>query len=320
MPNHLVRRSLFVAAASLGVAALAGCGATGGAGSDGVAQVVSSGVAPKAQQASYLAEAAQTTSAVQTMKVAVTVRTTPADGDPSITVTADGEVDAANGRAHLRADLAGTFGGRSDQAEVEAVYDGDTAYVKAPFTGLLGDTPWVQVSSPKLGELADQIGGGFETDPGSFVELLEGAGGPVTTVGTEDVRGVPTRHVTVDLDVAKVLDQAPADRKQQLEDQLAQRGVDLTRLGPIPAEAWIDDAGYVRRFAVTFDLAQLGKAAPGAGADATGVITETVELYDFDEPVDIAVPPADQVTTLDLGQLFGGREGHGGPGAQGEGD
>lgn len=309
MSNRLVRRSL-VAALSLGVVALAGCGATGGGGSG---QIVSSGVAPKAQEASYLAQAAETTGAVDTQKVSVTVRTDPADGDPAVEVTAEGAVDAANGRAHLTADLSGTFDGRSEQATVEAVYDGDDVYVKAPFTEYLADTPWVQISSPKLAALTDELGGGLEPEPGSFLELLEGAGGPVTTVGTEDVRGVATRHVRVDLDVQKVLDQAPGERREKLEEQLSGRGVDVAKLGPIPAEAWIDDDGYVRRFSISFDLAELGEVHEGA--DATGVITETIELYDFGKPVDIAVPPADQVTTLDLANLFGGTGPGSGPGA-----
>lgn len=320
MPNHLVRRSLIAALASLGVLVAAGCGATGGATGDGATQVVASGVAPEAQQASFLAEAAQTTAAAKTAKVALTVRTTPAGGDPSVTVTASGEVDGANGRAHLTADVAGTVSGWSDQATIEAVYDGDTAYVQAPFAELLGGKPWVKLTSPKLAQLADRLGGsGLTSDPDRFLELLEGAGGPVTTVGTEDVRGVPTRHVRVDLDVQEVLDQAPAERRKAIEAQLTERGVDLAELGPIPAEAWIGDDGYVRKLSVSFDLAQVGKAKPGT--DLTGVITQTIELYDFDQPVDIAVPPADQVSTLDLEQLLGGHGAGGhGRGEPGEGD
>ena len=300
MSNRLIRRPILVIAASLTLVAV-GCGATGGAG--GASQVVASGVAPEARRAAGVVEAAQSTGAVETMKVAITVRTTPAAGDPSVSLTSTGEIDGAEGRAHLVADVSGTVGGASDAAKVEAVYDGDTAYVKAPFVGELFDgKPWVKISSPKLARLAEQMGGGLQGDPGSFLELLEGAGGPVTTVGSEDVRGVPTRHVEVDLDVAKLLDQAAGGRRQEIEDQLAGKGVDLADLGPIPAEAWIDGDGYVRRFSVSFDLAELSKATPGAGA--TGVITETIELYAFGEPVDIAIPPADQVSTFDLAKVL----------------
>lgn len=299
MPHRSVRRSLAVAAASLCVVAT-GCGATGGA--DGRTEVVASAIAPRAQQAAGVVEAAQATGAVETEKVAVTVRTEPPGGDPSVEVTATGAIDGANGRAHLTADISGTMGGRSQSTTVEAVYDGDTIFVKAPFVADLLGKPWVRVTSPQLGSLADRLGGGLQGDPGSVLELLEGAGGPVTTVGTEEVRGVPTRHVRVDLDVAKLLDRAAGDRRQELEDQLARRGVDLTALAPLPAEAWIDDDGYVRRFSVSFDLAEVGKLQPGAAAQ--GVVTETIELFDFGAPVEIAVPDESEVATFDLADVF----------------
>lgn len=300
MQHRSVRRSLAAATASLCVV-VAGCGATGGA--DGGAQVVASGIAPRAQQAAGVVEAAQTTGAVQTVKVSLTVRTVPAGGDPSVQVTATGAVDAANGRAHLTADVSGMVGGERGATTIEAVYDGDSAYLKVPLLEDVVGEPWVEVTSPKLGQLAAQLGGGgLQGDPGSFLELLEGAGGPVTTVGTEEVRGVPTRHVKVDLDVAKLLDRAAGERRQELADQLAQRGLDLAELAPLPAEAWIDDDGYVRRFSVSFDLSELGEVRPGA--EAAGVVTETIELYDFGEPVEITVPDRSEVATFDLAALL----------------
>lgn len=315
MLHRSVRRPLAVVVASLCVVA-AGCGATGGA--DGRTELVASAIAPRAQQAAGLVEAAQATGAVETEKVAVTVRTDPPGGDPSVEVTVTGAIDGANGRAHLTADIAGTMGGRSQSTAVEAVYDGDTIYVKAPFVADLLGKPWVRVTSPQLGSLADQLGGGLQGDPGSVLELLEGAGGPVTTVGTEEVRGVPTRHVRVDLDVARLLDRAAGDRRQELEGQLTRRGVDLADLAPLPAEAWIDDDGYVRRFSVSFDLAQVGKLRPGAAAQ--GVVTETIELFDFGAPVEIAVPDASQVATFDLADVLE-RGNEAGPGpSQGHGN
>lgn len=285
--------------ASLCVVATA-CGATGG--TDGPTEVVASAVAPRARQAAGVVEAARATGGVETEQVAITVRTDPPGGDPSVEVTATGAIDGANGRAHLTADISGTVGGRSQSTTLEAVYDGDAIYVKAPFVADLLGKPWVQVTSPQLGALADQLGGGLQGDPGSFLELLEGAGGPVTTVGTEEVRGVPTRHVRVELDVAALLDRSAGERRQELEDQLARRGVELGKLAPLPAQAWIDDDGYVRRFSVSFDLAELGKVRPGASA--SGVLTETIELFAFGEAVDIDVPAASEVASFDVAGLL----------------
>ena len=309
--NRLAGRSLFVVAASLSVVAV-GCGATGGNGSG---HVVASGIAPQAQEASYLAQAAATTAAVTTEKVALTVSTTPASGDPSVSVTSTGEIDGANKRAHVKATVSGTAGKASAHSTLEAVYDGDTVYAKSPlFEMFSADKPWVKISSPSMSGALKKFDGSLQSDPGSFVTFLEGAGGPVTTVGTEQVRGVPTRHVRVQLDVAKLVDQAAGAKRQKLADHLSSRGLsldELAKLGPLPADAWIDDDGYVRRFSVTFDLANVRKLRTSEAGHAlvnpgaTSKITETVELYDFNEPVQIAIPPAAQTTTLDLAHLFG---------------
>ena len=302
MENPVVRRSLMVVAAALSVIAV-GCGATGGAG-QGSAEVVASGVAPKAQRAAYLAEAAKTTGAVTSERFTITVSTAPSGNDPSVSVTSSGEVDGANGRAHLTAKVSGKAGTHEGDATIETIYDGDTVYLKAPFTSMVSkDKPWVKVSSPKLAKAVEELGTSVQPDPDSFLAFLEGAGGPVKTVGTEDVRGVATRHVQVQLDIAKLVDRAAGTRKQKLTQQLTQHGISLDDLAPVPADAWIDDDGYVRRFSVAFDLAELGKLHKEA--KATGVITETIELYDFNEPVTVAAPPADQVAELDLSKLLG---------------
>ncbi|WP_426571637.1 hypothetical protein [Aquihabitans sp. McL0605] len=304
MKNLLVRRSLIVLATSLSVVAV-GCGATGGK-----AESVSAGLAPKTGSAAFLAGAAKTTSAVSSEKVQVTVETTPAGAGPSISITSTGEIDAANKKAHLTADLSGSMGGTSKQAAIETVYDGDTVYLKAPFLQVFGATkPWIKVTSPKIADAVSKLGGSVQPDPGTLLTFLEGAGGPVKELGTEDVRGTPTRHVSVELDVAKVLDQAGVKDRKKLEEHLTQHGVALGDLGPIPAQAWIDGDGYVRRFSVSYDLGKLaslhhdGKATGPSGQAPT--ITETIELYDFNQPVDITVPPKADVSELDLSKAFG---------------
>ena len=213
-----------------------------------------------------------------------------------------------NGLASVTAELSGTFGEKSGDATIEAIYDGDTVYAKAPIFEMFSEgKPWVKVTSSKLADALATFDGSVQADPGEFLTFLEGAGGEVTTLGTEDVRGVPTRHVSVDIDIEKVLEQAPAEKRQKLEEHLTQRGVSLDELAPIPAEAWIDDEGYVRRFSVSFDLDELAKLRPDASTtadDAPGpVITETIELYDFNEPIEVTIPPADQVYELDLSKF-----------------
>lgn len=302
MKNRLLVRTLVVVCASLSVVAV-GCGATGGAGGTAAPQQVEAGLVPKAPSAETVAKAAATTEAVTSEKFELTVSTAPSDGDPSVSVTSSGEIDGKAGLAHLTANVSGKVGKHSGDATIETIYAGDSIYLKAPFTKVFSDKPWVKVTSSKLADAMKDFDGSLQSDPGSFLTFLEGAGGPVKTLGTEDVRGVATKHVSVQLDVKKLFAKAAGSKRQKIEQHLSQHGISLADVGPLPAEAWIDQDGFVRRLTVSFDLAQLGKVHKGM--KATGVITETIELYDFNKPVDVAIPPAAQVDELDLSKLFG---------------
>lgn len=57
----------------------------------------------------------------------------------------------------------------------------------------------------------------------------------------------------------------------------------------MPFDVWIDDEGYVRK-------AELGLSVPLLGAtDEEVETTVSLELYDYREPVAIAVPPAGEI-------------------------
>ena len=295
MQKALARRSLLVVVGALSVAA-AGCGATGGAQAP---EQVAAGLA-HVGSASAVTKAAETTGAVSSEKVSITVETQGAAGLPDLSVTSEGQVDAKAKTAHLTMDLGGSGEGLTS---IETVYDGDTVYLKAPFTSLLGDKPWVKVTSPKLADAVGELGGSVQPDPDALLSLLEGAG-TVDKKGTEQVRGVATQHLSVQIEAAKVADQVPADQRGKLDEQLDRFGVSLDDLPVVPADVWIDADGYVRRLQVSFDLAGLAdlhpEGAPEAGKDLSGSVTATVELYDFNEPVHIQVPKASEVSELDL--------------------
>ena len=75
-------------------------------------------------------------------------------------------------------------------------------------------------------------------------------------------------------------------------------------------DVWIGSDGLVRR--VQIGVSGLQPTTPST-ASPTGVGgTLTMEFYDFGQPVDITIPPADQVFQVDpsilgnLGKLIGG--------------
>jgi hypothetical protein len=72
--------------------------------------------------------------------------------------------------------------------------------------------------------------------------------------------------------------------------------------GVLPVDVWVSDDGYVRRLKVSFDRSAMlgGKPPKSSSAASMGSMSETIELYDFDKPVHIELPPADQVTTMNI--------------------
>ena len=126
----------------------------------------------------------------------------------------------------------------------------------------------------------------FRLDPTQALAYLQGAG-DFAAVGQEAVRGVETTHYTGTVDLRKAADNAPDEQREQLEQLL--ESSDLTEL---PAEAWIDGDGYLRK--LTLDLSE---ATGAAGASAT----VAMELYGFGEDVDIDVPSDDEA--MDLSDL-----------------
>jgi len=76
----------------------------------------------------------------------------------------------------------------------------------------------------------------------------------------------------------------------------------------VPVDVWIGNDGLVRR--VQIGVSGLHATTPSTSGDLGG--TMTMEFFDFGQPVDITVPPADQVFEVDpsmlgsLGKLAGG--------------
>jgi hypothetical protein len=290
-----------VAAASLSVL-LAACGVTDGSAAP---NAISAGLG-QVGSAAQVVRAAETTAEVTSQGVWVEVVTSAGEG-MDLTVTAEGAFDTEARRGQLVTELSGDLAFLEDLASTEVVYDGDVAYLKAPFVDLLTDgKPWVKIDASELEGAREQLDAAGASGATDLLEFLTSVG-EVEELGAESVRGVATRHLGVQIDIGQALDQADPDKAASLRSRLSELGVDLDRFTAIPAEVWVDDDGYVRRFSMTFDLgafaADLGEELPSGTEGAS--VTQTVELFDFGAPVEIEVPPADQVGEVDLADLLG---------------
>jgi hypothetical protein len=186
----------------------------------------------------------------------------------------------------------------------EMVTDGTTVYMHAPIFEMAGVDGWLSMTPEDLGTSAGAMGlGAGSYDFTQTLEALRGAGGEPEVVGEEEVRGVPTTHYRLDLDLAEALEQAPADQREQLEAAFEQLGTS-GELGDaeVPVDVWIDGDDLPRR--MRMDMGSMF-AALGAGE---GSMTMTMELFDFGDDVAIEVPAADEVTPFReaMGGLGGG--------------
>lgn len=318
-PTRTARRSrrgalCLVAALALAGGA-AGCGVEAGSdlsatgtgglaatGTDGAAATTSTVVLEEGSfegtgGAVFLRDAAEATSEVTTqkMKMVMTTSGMPVMGDMEITY--EGAFDNESGRGHMTVDMGDLMGVLGEGAEtMEMVIDGDTIYVKSAIFSSLGDgKPWVRMTEEGLSD--STTGMGVQGDPTGFLDFLEGAGDEVETVRREDLRGVPTTHVRTEIDMVELMESASEEDRAQFEEDLEGLGGAAEAFGAVPVEAWVDDNGYVRRFLMTFDMSGIMEEAGEIGGELT--MSMDIELYDFNEPVDVRIPDPSEVGEMD---------------------
>jgi len=235
--------------------------------------------------------------AVDTGRLVVEVQTSGGTTDGKVELTSNVTFDQSARRVAASVEAAGMT--------VQTVVDGDVVYVQFPLVGrLLGTTtPWVKISDPADGSAASKAWGQALGDAGAFagvdscdvVALLRGVGS-VTEVGPEAVDGVGTTHYSAVVDPRRAVDSLPADQRSGVSAALDRYADGVT----VPVEVWIDGDGIVRKLTATLDRGSLG--GPGHGS---GTVAMSARLTDIGTPVDIAVPPADQVSEFDPSSISG---------------
>ncbi|MGH9036672.1 MAG: hypothetical protein ACRD0O_12995 [Acidimicrobiia bacterium] len=236
------------------------------------------------------------------------------NGEP-VNLTATGASDSSVPLMSLDMDMASVIPGTPPGgATVSTVFDGKSVYMRFPAdlaAGLPGGKDWARLDLAALSSeagidvaaLAAQFN---SSDPLANIAHQTGAAGEVTEVGTEDVRGISTRHLKMTVDLQKATEQVTsklsgpnAERLKAAVTQAATT-VGVTQL---PIEAWIDADGLPRRLVYEMDLSKA--KVPGAeGAPATGTAKVSMEFFDFGEDVNVSVPAPEN--TFDLAELLGG--------------
>lgn len=283
---------------------IAACG--GGGSNNGRTEKVAAVATPDG-----LVAAAAQTEAAKTGHVEMTIATTTSGHQAHI--VASGAFDADRHLFSLSMDLSSllsSVGGRagaSDAGALSSLFDSpiemvetqDTLYMHFPFfAGLLGAKgEWISIKSDAASTSTFNV-----ADPTAFLDFVRGAGGQVTTVGREQVRGVDTTHLRATISLRDAIDRAPAEARDRLQHAIDQLGHNADGMldTALPYDVFVDDSGMVRRIAVDFE--------PVTGSSSkTGNASITIDFFDFGSDVSITPPPPDQVTdvTAKLGQLTG---------------
>jgi hypothetical protein len=185
---------------------------------------------------------------------------------------------------------------------VDTVEDGTGVYLKLPaeLAALTGASkPWVKVDTNQA--LSQSSGLDLNSllstqgDPANQLSMLSAATKDSTVVGKEQVRGEPTTHyhATLDFQQAAAAETDPAKKAS------------LTKLGQyynnqtIPVDVWIDSSNRVRKIVFSINTSDLSFQSTSTTAQSQATTLDvTLEFYDFGTPVNVTVPPADQVNDI----------------------
>jgi hypothetical protein len=256
--------------------------------------------------AAVLAAAPGTTLAAGTAKMAMTMDMDFAVAGKSLSgsMKVDGAVDFTGSRLAMTMDMTDFMKSIASQAgpkaEKELAKLGDFSfemrmaqrimYMRMPKIAMqsLGSTKaWIKIDLALLGADAGVAGAvtGQSTGPNDALAYLSGASSTgLTTVGRDKVRGAESTHYAGTIDVAKVLENTAAMRKQYgrvFPDEAAIRKVFAS--SSIKFDAWVDDNGRMRKLVMPIKFFQ---------QNIGGTMTYAVEYFDFGSTVAVSVPPA----------------------------
>jgi hypothetical protein len=211
----------------------------------------------------------------------------------------NGVVDCASltGAMHFSFDfppaMRGALGANPSMDMVVQSKHGFVMYMRSPLfaRAMPGAKPWLKMDLTKVAALKgvdlsslQQLN---QADPMQSLHYLTGSGAS-RELGYDQVRGVFTKHYALTIDLERI-----AEGNKQLQRALKQlRGLMGTKL---PAEAWIDEQGLLRKLTMNFTLART--------PDGPVSMSFSEELYDFGAAVHVKMPPASQVT--DATKLLG---------------
>jgi hypothetical protein len=221
-------------------------------------------------------------------------------GGRTAQVTAQGDMvfagnDPRKTQVHMTMDLPGaSFDGSGGSIEM-IVAPGFVFYMKSEaFRTAPGlTTPWIKFDPATLdGRLARAFHAltSAANDPTGSLSFTYGLI-DAHRIGIENVDGVTTTHYRATVDLGKALRENPVLRRPAVRKLLRGYRRMLADGGTFPIEIWVDTDGYLKQMDYRLPVA----ATEGLDDGDVGM---TMTLTRIGEPVQIEIPPANEVTDI----------------------
>jgi hypothetical protein len=174
---------------------------------------------------------------------------------------------------------------------MEMIFDGQhglVMYMRSSMFKMVPAGTWVKMDLEKLAKKEGYDLGAVmnanQADPSQALKMLM-ASSHARPLGKERVRGVATTHYAFQIDFDQLLH----------DNKALQQFKSVTGISSVPAEAWVDARGRVRKLTVQMSM--------GAALGTPMTMTITEDLYDFGVRTDIEPPSGSMVT--DISDLSG---------------
>jgi hypothetical protein len=209
-----------------------------------------------------------------------------------------GVIDFVSQKFEMTLNLPATAG---ISGTIEERLIGKVLYLKLPAaaSAVTGGKSWVKVDTSSLGSSAGSLGA-LDQNPADILGSLRSVSSSITTVGTEEIRGVKTTHYKADINLAKAA--AASGSKASLDQATIDKYQKALGSTSLPADVYLDSDGLPARFALTVQP-QAGSAA----ASQMGSVSVSIDFYNYGkaDTGSIVAPPASEVGSFPTGILSG---------------
>lgn len=260
--------------------------------------------------AQTLSESARSSAAESSARFSFVMSMTAPGFGGELGFTGDGAFDRTSDRATMSFDMSsfaqllgaglGALGGTGapdfgdpDAWKIDILQDGQIVYIRFPLVAerLPGGKAWVKIDAAQAARTQgfdlEQLRQITENDPRDVLQFLEAVAGDVETVGPDEVRGVPAVRYRAAIDLRRYADLFPPQQRQEAAS-LLDSVVQQTGLETMPVDIWLDDQQRVLKLEL-----QMSAVQPGSTESFEARIT--IEMYDYGKPVELDLPPADDV-------------------------